>query len=363
MKVGIITFQRAYNYGAVLQAYALCETINHMGFSCEVIDYHNAKFDNIYKKISVLKSRNLREFLSAIVYGRIRNSKRKLFAEFVEKEIKVSKTEYSSENIKNSNPNYDVFITGSDQVWNLKLTNYDWNFFLVFVNSGKKKVSYAASIVAIDNDKEIEKEIIKALTELNHISLREKSGVNYVKSLGLPYPELVLDPTLLLTKEQWVELENRNPIFEKLPDRYLLAYFVSPTITNYDQMKSLGEEIDLPIVLINYTHQKVDGVINLLTVSPGQFVSLIDRACFVVTNSFHGTAFSINLRKDFLYILNTEIPQKNERILSLVEALDLTDRDFTKADLGNQINWDNVSKKLESLRKHSLGVLRNEIER
>ena len=347
MKVGIITFQRAYNYGAVLQAYALCQKINSLGFSCEVIDYHCEKFERDYKKISIFKAGSIREFISAIVNGKTRNKKRAKFIDFVEREISLSPQKYYCENIIDSNNEYDVFITGSDQVWNLNLTDEDWNFFLAFVRLEKKKISYAASIVAIDNDKEIENKIKNCLDSFSRITLRENSGVKYLLSLGYNSTKLVLDPTLLLTKEEWTELGKKYSMGMLLPKDYLLAYFVSPT--------------NLPIVLINYTHRKVDAVINLTTVSPGQFVRLFMNATMVITNSFHGTAFSINLNKDFLYVLNIEKPEKNERINTLVNLLELSERDFRFADINNEIDWTKVNKKLNKLRSESINILRDEI--
>jgi hypothetical protein len=359
MKIGIVTFQRAYNYGAVLQAYALCHKIRNLGFLCEVVDYHCERFEHDYKKISVFNVRSFRELISAIVNGKTRNKKRAKFIDFVEHEIPLSSNKYYSDNITDSNKEYDVFITGSDQVWNLKLTDGDWHFFLDFVNPERKKISYAASIVAINNDNDVE--IKRILDSFSHISLREISGMKYLSSLGFNNTKLVLDPTLLLTKEEWTELASKYLLEGLLPKQYLLAYFVSPTQSNYEQMKNLSKEVNLPIVLINYTHRKVDEVINLTTISPGQFVKLFMNATFIITNSFHGTAFSINLNKEFVYVLNTEKPEKNERINTLVDLLELTDRDFRFADINNRIDWMSVNQKLEELRRKSIDILQDEI--
>lgn len=361
MRVGIITFQRAYNYGAVLQAYALCRSVNALGYSCDVIDYHCSKFERDYRKVSIFKARNTREFVSAIVNGGVRNKKRSSFIDFVDTEIQLSDRQYFDNNISETNNIYDIFITGSDQVWNLNLTNNDWHFFLDFVKSDKKKLSYAASIVAVRSDNQTELQIKKMLSTFDHLTLREKSGIDYLMSLELDDIKLVLDPTLLLTQKEWTELADKYPINVMLPEKYLLAYFVTPTQTNYEQMKSLSEEMNLPIVLINYTHRKVEGVVNLTTVSPGQFIKLFLNASMVITNSFHGTVFSINLNKEFLYVLNVEKPEKNERILTIVELLGLKNRDFRIADINININWIDINLKLDSLRTQSLDILRSYI--
>lgn len=359
MKVGIITFQRAYNYGAVLQAYALCESINAFGYSCEVIDYHCPRFENDYKEIRILNCKTAREFVSALIYGRKRNKKRNAFVSFVENELRISEKKYYKDNISESNAIYDCFITGSDQVWNLSLTDEDWNFFLNFVDSDRKRISYAASIVSMGNSCDTEKQIIDALGHFSYISVREKSGVDYLTRLGIKRISLVLDPTLLFTSAQWCELANRHKTDYKLPAKYLLAYFVSPNDSTYKYMYKLSKTVNLPVVLINYTHHKVKGVTNLLYVSPGEFVSLFMNASMVITNSFHGTAFSINLNKEFYYIIHQDKKEKNERLLSLMDVLEIKDRDYTQDPSMRKINWDRVNKRLAQLRDLSINSLKN----
>ncbi len=361
MKVGIVTFHRAYNYGAVLQAYALSHKLNDLGLSCDVIDYYCRKFEKDYRKVSPIKARNLREFISAIVNGAVRNKKRSTFVDFVECEIPLSINKYSDRNIVESNAVYDTFITGSDQVWNLDLTDGDWHFFLDFVKPEKKRFSYAASIVSIHDDKFKEERIKKCLASFSRLTLREKSGIEYLATLGFHQTDLVIDPTLLLTQQEWKMLGNKYPVNKLLPEKYLLAYFVSPTQINLEQVKSVSEETGLPVVMINYTHRKADGVINLTTVSPGQFVNLFMNATMVLTNSFHGTAFSIDFNKEFLYILNTEKPEKNERINTIVGLLGLAWRDFRYADIDKAIDWIEINRKLDELRKRSIEILRKEL--
>lgn len=361
MKVGIITFHRAFNYGAVLQAYALCSKINTLNHHCEVIDYRNDKFEKEYKKVSVFTSKSVRDFISAMINGRIRNKKRDLFIEFITRKIKLSSKRYTEKNICEANQEYDLFVSGSDQVWNLELTGNDWNYYLDFVYPGKKKVSYAASMTKIANDKKSKDKIRKILNGYDYITLRETSGKEYLESLGIYNSEVAVDPTLLLTKQEWECFSRDYTMPENIPKRFLLAYFVSPTKLNYDQMKCLGEKLGLPVVLINYSHRKVRRVINLRTVSPEQFVKLISEATFVITNSFHGTAFSINLNKEFLYVLNTEKPEKNERILTLINALNLKNRDYSTADIRKGIDWKETNFRLKVMREKSMNILVNHL--
>ena len=365
MKVGIITFHRALNYGAVLQAYALSQVISRMGIECEVIDYHNNKFENEYKRISITSCKNYRQVASYFLFGRVRNRKWQSFIDFIQDNITLSQKKYTPDNIHESNSDYDVFITGSDQVWNLFLTGNDWHYFLDFVENNKRKVSYAASITTSGYDDKICSNILASLKNYHTVSVREQSGKQFIDSLSLPFhTHLVVDPTLLMNKNEWLALANLYPVTKRIPERYLLAYFVSPNEEYYREMYRISELMSLPIVLINYTHRRVKGVINMLSVSPGEFVNLFSKATFVVTNSFHGTAFSINLQRNFLYMLNRHNPEKNERILTLVEQLNLENRnvELYPSDIGSEIDWPSVTEKLALLRDQSILILKAEIQ-
>lgn len=365
MKVGIITFHCALNYGAVLQAYALSQVIRRMGFECEVIDYHNHKFDNDYKRISIASCTNFRQVASYFLFGRIRNKRWQSFMDFIQDNILLSQKKYTADNIQESNNDYDVFITGSDQVWNLFLTSNDWHYFLDFVDTNKRKVSYAASIATSGYDDQICANIVALLKNYHTISVREQSGKQFIDALPLSFEtHLVIDPTLLMNKNEWLALANLYPVTRRIPQRYLLAYFVSPNEEFYREMYRVSEQLSLPIVLINYTHRRVKGVINMLSVSPGEFVSLFSKAAFVVTNSFHGTAFSINLQRDFLYVLNRQNLAKNERIATLVKQLNLENRnvELWPSDSGSEIDWVSVTEKLSLLRDQSILVLQSELK-
>lgn len=362
MKVGIITFHQAFNYGAVLQAYALYKSVSKLGGECEIIDYRNTHFNNIYKKIDWKKSKNLRAFISAILFGKTRNRKIEGFMKFVDNNCKISSNTYSTESIDSIDNYYDVVITGSDQVWNLELTDEDYHYFLDFVPNGVRKCSYAASIVYNNISFGQEDHIKNLLLKFDYITLRENSGKSYIsKLLEKDNISVVLDPSLLLNKNEWKNLAKDNVVNSILPNKYILAYFVSPNDDHYLQAKKISKQLGLPIVLINYTHKKIKGVVNMRTVSPGQFVYLIEHSEFVVTNSFHGTAFAINLQKNFTFILNEKHPEKNERITTLINALGLENRNIKDFSINEKIKWDIVTNKLEALRKYSLNELSKEL--
>lgn len=362
LKAGIITFHRAANYGAVLQAYALNRAVTELGCQCEIIDYYNEVFEKNYRYISLKNCRSIRSFISAVLYGKIRNLKLKGFRDFVAQYCCLSRQSFGPETIQTLGPEYDVVITGSDQVWNLGLTGGDYHYFLDFVKTPVRRCSYAASIAGKANDPVQTERIRELLKSFDCITMREQSGKEYVDALEIgKETNVVLDPTLLLDKKAWRELGSSQKVESGLPEKYLLAYFVSPAEKHYEAARVMGEKLGLPVVLINYDHKKVKGMRNLRTVTPAQFVGLIDHADTVVTNSFHGTAFSINLQTDFVYLLNDEKPEKNVRIAGLVQALGLSDRELRTVDMTKQIPWANVAEKLEKIRQESLEILKNDI--
>ena len=296
MKIGIITFQRAYNYGAVLQAYALCKTLNELGYTCEVIDYHNARFENDYRKITVLKSKSLREFVSALVHGKTRNAKRKAFIDFVESEVGISRKEYFTDNIKEANSEYEVFITGSDQVWNFDLSGNDETYLLKFIPEKDKKGAYAPSIGKTELT-ESEYSKLQAIKDFGYLSARENTASDIIENITGNKPVLVPDPVFLLSKEEWREKEEK---YKGIPEKYVLIYKFADNDKKMTQFAyDYAKRNNCEIVIVQSSLKNADGAKVVRDASPGEFLWLIDNAQCVVTNSFHGTAFSILFGKEF----------------------------------------------------------------
>ncbi|ONI46469.1 hypothetical protein AN640_00760 [Candidatus Epulonipiscium fishelsonii] len=333
-RVGIITlFNNTFNHGALLQTYALQKTVEKLGFECEVI-----RFDYKTKQAELTnKSYSNAEQMQA-------------FSETIPHSSKI----YNSATIYECNELYDIFICGSDQIWSDKVGMSSCalpHMALSFANEDKLKIGYAVSMggaYTTDNIKNVLKEPAQ---KLDYILAREKSAVPFISELSGKSVESVLDPTLLLLKKDWATLK-----IETNDAPYIFCYM-----------------LDLPSNLkkcINELSQKTNYEIKYLSdySDPIEFITLIANAEYVVTNSFHGTIFSIIYNKQFIsfYIDNIQSDySKNVRIKDLLKMFDICDR-YIDIDtpienclsiIDNKINYSKVNAILELEREKSLAFL------
>ena len=323
MKVAIITLHRVYNFGSVLQAYATQKVIEKNGAKAKIIDYITPQ--RTFKRILFQKASNYGLIKSCIYYTLKFFSlliKELTFGTFIKKNIKLTKKYVTVDDLIKDPPEADVYITGSDQTWN---SNYnegiDKGFFLGFVPNNKKKVSFVSSFGKTKLDNYEINETKKFLDNYAAISVRENSAVEIVKSLHINNVTQLIDPTLQLTKDEWVKIASKRLVKEKYLILMLL-YNEDNGATDY--ARKIADEKNLKLVKISWELKKPKKVDKLFTHrSPADFLSLFANADFVVTNSFHGLAFSINLHRDFIVVPRNEY---NSRIESLLELVNLNDR-------------------------------------
>ena len=367
-RVGIITLHRVVNYGSVLQTYALQEKIKQLGYIPEVIDYYPERLT----KIGMLKRiKNKGEkYKKSII---IRNSARmiiypsyikrfKTFFSFLDKYVNMTKKTYKDEeSINNEVFDYDIYCTGSDQVWNSGWNEkIDHPYFLTFAPENKKKIAYSASFGKSNLDENEIDETKEMLSRYDSISVREKSGVDIIKKLGISNVVNVVDPTLLLTGNEWRKISSQRYKEKK----YILVYNLNRNkkIDNY--AKKLSELTGLKIVYLSYQlHEFYKKGKMVCNPKVEDFISLIDNASYVITDSFHATAFSLNLNTQFIIVY----PGKySTRLQSVLELLNLENRVAKdENDLGivnNKIDYKIVNKKMELMRKESMDWLKNSLE-
>lgn len=326
-RIGIITQHRVVNYGSVLQAYALQQKILELGYGCEVIDYYPERFTptgmlkRIKNKGKVFQNPIIRLAAQIIIIPSYWKRFR-VFFDFLNANVKMSKKVYKIyEDLQDENFEYDIFCTGSDQVW-----NYGWNekieypYFLGFASDEKRKISYAASFGKSQLvDFEIE-ETKKLLLRYNSLSLREKSGVDIVSNLGIDGATHVVDPTLLLDGNEWRSISSGKYKNEK----YILIYNLNRNkkIDNY--AKNLSKKTGFKIKYLSYQlHEFYKAGKMYCNPKVEDFLALIDNAEFVITDSFHATAFSLNFNTQFIIVY----PEKySTRLQSVLELTGLTDR-------------------------------------
>lgn len=355
MKIGIITFINTINFGASLQAYALQETLNKLGNDAEVIRYVNKEIEEKEKNNSKTNI-SLKTIYKNLIMGRGIKKKTLAFQEYEKNNVRFG-LELNEQNKKEVNSKYDLFITGSDQVWNMRITNADWNYFLSFVDENSKKVSYAPSFgndVFPDDKKETTK---KYLEQFKAISVREKAGKDLINQICNRDVEVVVDPTLLLSKDDW---ENRIKFKPKMA-HYILVYFPHNKKKVFDFVYKLKEKTGLPVVYLSISPKLQKGVKTIYDASPDEFLGWVDNADYVVTGSFHGTAFSLNLNKQFYY----ESSGKESRIGNLVNITGTVDRnidDNVEIDLEKKIDYNVINMKIDEHRNKSLEWLKKSIE-
>lgn len=335
-KVGLITYHHYYNYGTVLQAYALQKAIELAGnYSSEIIDYRASE----EKKLTKLQLLGIRIKRIAVYlkewrriwrlkrYGGILKEKNAKFDEFFNNELKVGADVYHRYfDLENNPPLYDVYVTGSDQTWSPKIGLIP-AMFLQFVPKGKKRIAYAPSIGVSKLTREEKTQMDSWIQGYSSVSCREKGGVILLQSfLKDKTVQLVVDPTLLLSSEDWNEIA-RNPHIET---PYILCYFIGHRNYYREYARHLSIHMKMPLLFIPVSW--VDLIKDndfVRDAGPKEFLGLIKNASLVLTDSFHGTIFSINYHKDFYSFLKVEGGSKamdNSRITDILTRFNLNDR-------------------------------------
>lgn len=370
MKIGIISFHNAANHGASLQAYALLKFIEDNGYDCEYIDYQNEfrrkNYDMGFLIVSSLRERHIMEAIKYSLGAPFLAIRKKAFSNFYNEHVKYSKrVYYSPEELSISNKDYDVFISGSDQIWNPHHNGADVSYLLDFVNNNKKKISYSSSLSITTVPENLREKYIQCLSSIQFLSTRELSGVELIKQLTGRTAKLVLDPVFLLDRNDWIKFACRkkygyNFVFSDTnrPDQILR--FVSST--RYPLSKIKHHKLSRYTTLKDFVNPKVKVE---YTLSPTGYIQNILEADLVLSASFHCTCFSIILNTPFVCFLTGD-NGKDERLKTLLTHFGLTDRIYTDHmtidDINKKIEWDNVNSILHKKRKDSIDFLINAIK-
>ena len=376
MKVGILTILNVNNYGAELQCCALYRKLQQLGYDAEVINYlfgihPEHVFDGEKRTVPIPLKQLIKVKLLPVVQNmfcmfhqknkRLRN---KRFDEFHAKYNHLTSTVYPSvKSLYEAKFNYDVLCIGSDQVWNY-MKGYSLEpFFACFDKNNTKKITYASSIGLSSLSVEAEQVFKKELANFAYISVREQQASEILEKLLNRKIDVVLDPTLILNKQEWIEVAK----YDMCPkEKYLLVYIV--TIKPCDYVLTLARHIakrrNLKIVRIcrdAYPEHSGSDVEEILTAGPSDFVGLFSKAEFVVTNSFHGTVFSINFSKPFYSVIKSH-HSTNSRLTSILKKLGLEDRIVpvgSQLPMISDIDFSDPSAKLEAERKLSIEYINN----
>jgi hypothetical protein len=337
MKIGIITFSRAKNFGAVLQTYALYTFLKKRGQDVEIIDYVTERCAVDRSDYVEIRTKNSRfwghtRYLKMIwkkLYLKQEIREHEHFFKFLRGRVKMTDCFYSEADLLKSCPKFDVYITGSDQVWN---TDFTWDhcidkpYFLSFAPNDRRKISYASSFGKIKIDIDTLKNMKKYLTRYHAISVREESAVNILKDIGLS-STAVLDPTFLLNSNEWGKICSEKPYGTS----YILLFLIHPN----KKLLALAQKIGLAkklqvIVLVSSEKNKKRLHNKAIIPSVEEWLSYFRNADYVITDSFHGTVFSIQFHRSFLV---DGIVQYNNRIVNMLGKFELNERILNRCDL------------------------------
>lgn len=366
-KVGIITMHKVLNSGSALQAWALFLKIEALGYDCRIIDY---QYPNSYHSAQKYLVRNSISERFQLLFLRLkylflyRSKKQKeRFKSFWKENWKKTKCYSTREMILNDPPIFDVYITGSDQVWNPKYTQGDSVFMCGFIK-GKKKISYASSFSQSTIPDELKNHYRNYLKEYFAIGVRESSGAKLVNELTGKKAEVVCDPTLLLEKRDYIRLAEKSQI--SISEPYLLAYILNYAYNPFPKIQEVINKIAREKKLkVIYLHaNSVDNYhlgCSITSAGPCEFLNLFLKSSFIVTSSFHGTAFALNFEKPFYSIVPSNSDMDN-RIVSLLNLVNASERSVTiEEDLSKwkdkELDYSVITPLLKKYRNNSISFL------
>lgn len=360
LKAGVVTFHSAHNYGATLQAWALQKALKKLGVTPCVVNYHPWVIDRLYvvprldtaaKRMQYLKKKDVRK--------RRRKLKTKYtkYRKFLKDHFEFVGDYTTYEELAANPPGLDAYITGSDQVWNPDHTGgYDPAYFLEFAQEGSRRISYAASIGRDRFPAQYREACAGALGRFSAISVRECSAAGAVEEVTGKVPEVVLDPTLLLSREEYEEIK----VAGERTGRYILVYMMETNRGLVQLANNLSVVTGLPIIQRKPGKVFRNELESFYTHTPGEFLGEMERAEYVLTNSFHGTVFSVIYERPFVSMLHSQTGSRTTDLLKtlgleshiLYEARDF--KDMKQFEIGNRKE---VKKKVEELRETSLAFL------
>lgn len=366
MKIELITLHRVTNFGSLLQAYASQSILQKRGNTVEVIDFLPEGLQ--FKRALWSRGANPIKCILKLLPNLCVNIFQYSMADrFLRENVNLTKKKYNCyQELLLSPPAADIYASGSDQLWNTQNNNPPEDlkaYYLQFVPKGKRRIALSGSFGRYDFSEEEKSDIKCWLSSYDAISVREKQGLEFVESLGLQNAVHVLDPTLLLTGEEWREFVNRErPTFH-----YVFVYNLNRNKTVEKIAKIIAAKKNIQIVNFADTFEFIGGAKNRLFNTPKDLVYYINYADYVITDSFHGTAFSINLNTPFFSV---PAPRFNSRLESILECMGLKKDRYVEnmeealINMDHSIDWEKVncilSKEREKTEKYLEGALYGE---
>lgn len=373
-KICLVTYY-GNNYGGCLQAYAMQCYLKKMGYEVEILSYENhlsiPKYKIIWNKIK--SASHVRRYLKRrkIIHNNYENEKirSKEFENFRKKYLELSEKEYMYLSDKEKAfDKYDVIIAGSDQIWNPTFYGCCHPvYYLAVVPDDKRKISYASSIGLSKIPKKYQVDFKKYLQRFDRISVREKIGVKLIKEIAKKEAKWVLDPTLLLTENEWLDLVVQIQTTEE----YVFCYLFNDFEYIIKIKEWIRNNYGLKIVSFPFSTREMESSDEkIYDASPADFISIIKNAKFVLTDSFHATAFSINFNIPFFVLerqRESDSSNMNSRIYSILEMTSLQQQMINEENYESKlwnlnVDFTTANRVLYKKRQEALHFLKEAIE-
>lgn len=359
MKIGILTFIFSRNYGAFLQAYALKKTVQLIGHEAEFINYvPTSRNSSVFKGWGLLSGIKMISIIK----------KRLKFEHFRYSYLPSTRACHSQHDLKNIAKKYDAIIVGSDQVWNGHLNkHFEGTYFLDFLNSEKcRRISYAACFGDPSQPQYLLNNIGELLEKFDHISVRNKMSAGIVRKFVKNKTEIVLDPTMLYSFNEFIKKRYNN-------NKYIAVYYLTHEHLEEGRkvLKTIKNKLGLPLITFS-KEMKIDSKdVVVFSAGPIDWLEILKNASFILTNSFHGTVFSVKFKKPFIsWSLNTSDGFRGPaRLIDFLDQCGLKDRLIQDYDerqiddlINNPINYSIVTDKLSNNIERSINFLMNALK-
>lgn len=370
MKIGIMTFQASHNCGSMLQAYALQHTLSDKyGADVEIIDFANAGSRNMYSMIDLGLSKGaIINNINNIRYYKLFKKYHAEYEEFKKNHLVTSKNSYkSTKELIGIEKNYDMLISGGDQVWNVRCQDADEAYYLSFAKN-VRKVAYSPSLGGTNINKanvDLGK-YRQLLLDFECVSVREPNGQKWLRELtGREFP-IIADPVFLLSHKEWLEQFELPGIEGKYIFNY--AFFHNRNDAN-EAMRRISEETGMPVYVMDTKswslyHLDKFGIHAYSHTGPLAFLTLMQNAELVLTQSFHGTVFAAMFHKTFwsYRYSNSKKKSDDDRATAILDQLGLRDRyvvieDLPDMDYMAKIDYTNTDAKIEKLREDAFAYI------
>lgn len=360
MKIGLLTITNGENYGNRLQNYAVQQVLKSLGVEVETIKNITPQTKNSDSKIKWKLKKNISRAYSLIKFLNIEKFNKILrsvtFNEFTETYIKQSSLIISKDNIPSNLCNlYDAFVCGSDQVWN---PNFNFNSEVDFITFARKeqRIAFSPSFGISKLPLEVHNQYREWINGMNYLSTREEAGAKIIKELTGRDCEVLVDPTLMLNKEEWMEIA-KKPKWINSP-KYILTYFLGSRVEADKRIKEIAKKNNFEIInLMDITDR------NIYSVDPSEFVWLINNCELMCTDSFHGAVFSLIMKKPFIvFERKDEHKSMNSRLDTLLSLFDMhqrLDKNIIDSKQVYNIDFSEVDGIIEREKEKAINYLQN----